>query len=109
MGDFAETINNLNLVDAVNRRREAAVHTEDLVVDDDAKGEEVEEVGEVMPHICSAVLALAFSVEAVGLGHATRFVVAADQGYAARVAKLEADEEGDGLDTEESAVDIVAC
>jgi hypothetical protein len=36
-------------------------------------------------------------------------VVAADEVHALRVAEFEADEEGDGLDAEEAAVDVVAC
>lgn len=34
-------------------------------------------------------------------------MVTANEVYSARVAKLEADEERDGLDTEEAAVDVV--
>ena len=83
------------------------MHTEDLVVDDDAEGQEVEHVGEVVPDVCVAVLAVAFRVETVGLGHAARFVVAADEVHAGWVAELEADEEGDCFDGEEAAVDVV--
>jgi hypothetical protein len=36
-------------------------------------------------------------------------VVAADEVHALWVAQLEADEERDGLDAEEAAVDVVAC
>jgi hypothetical protein len=43
------------------------------------------------------------------LGHAAGFVVAADEVHAFGVAQFEADEEGDGFDAEETAVDIVAC
>lgn len=80
---------------------------EDLVVDDDAEGEEVEHVREVVPDVGVAVFAIAFGVEAVGLGDATRFVVAADQVYAVGVAEFEADEEGDCLDREEAAVYVI--
>ena len=41
------------------------------------------------------------------MGHAAGFVIAADQGDAAGITKLEADKEGDGFDTEEAAVDVV--
>lgn len=84
------------------------MHTEDLVVDDDAEGEEVEHVGEVVPDVGVAVFASAFGVEAVGLGDAAGFVVAADEVHAVRVAEFEADEEGYGFDGEEAAVDVVA-
>ena len=41
------------------------MHTEDLVVDDDTKGQEVEEISEMVPDVGGAIFALAFSVEAV--------------------------------------------
>lgn len=85
------------------------MHAEDLVVDDDGERQVVEHVGEVVPHIRVAVLAATLGVEAVGLRHTTRFVVAADEMHAVRVAQFEADEKGDRFDTEEAAVDVVAC
>ena len=54
------------------------MHAEDLVVDDNAEREEVEHVGEIVPDIGVAVLARAFGVETIGLGHAARFVVSAN-------------------------------
>ena len=96
--DLAEAVDDLDLVDAVDARAQAAVHAEDLVVDDDGEGEEVEHVGEVVPDVGVAVLAVAFGVEAVGLRHTAGLVVAADQVHARRVAQFEADEEGDRFD-----------
>ena len=107
--DLAEAVDDFDLVEAVDARAEPPVHAEDLVVDDDAEGEEVEHVGEVVPHVGVAVLAVALGVEAVGLRHPARLVVAPDQVHAGRVAQFEADEEGDGFDGEEAPVDVVAC
>ena len=45
-----------------------SVHTEYPIVDDDRKGEEVEHVCEIGPHVGASVLAHAFRVEAVSLG-----------------------------------------
>ena len=109
MRDLAEAIDDFHLVDAVDAGAQPPVHAEDGVVDDDAEGEEVEHVREVVPHGRVAVLAVAFRVKAVGLRDAAGFVVAADQVHAARVAQFEADEQGDGFDAEEAAVDVVAC
>jgi hypothetical protein len=109
VGNLAEAVDDLDLVDGVNRGRQAAVHAEDLIVDDDGQGEEVEHVGEVVPHVGVAVLARALGVEAVRLCDATRLVVAADEMDAVRVAQLQAYEERDGLNRKEAAVDIVAC
>lgn len=108
MRDLSKPINNLNLIDRMDRRRQPAVHAEDLIVDDDAEGEKVEHVGEVVPDVGVAVFAGAFGVEAVGLGDAAGLVVAADEVDAVWVAEFEADEEGDGFDAEEAAVDVVS-
>jgi hypothetical protein len=62
----------------------------------------------VVPDVGVAVFAAAFGVEAVGLRDAAGLVVAADEVNSVRVAQFEADEEGDGFDAEEAAVDVVA-
>lgn len=90
-----EAVDDFDLINAVDAGTEAAVHTKDLVVDDDGEGEEVEHVGEVVPDIGVAVFAVAFSVETVGLGDAAGFMVAPDEVHAGGVAQFEADEEGD--------------
>ena len=106
---LSESVDYLDLVDAVDTGAQAAVYAEDLVVDDAGQAEVVEHVGEVVPDGRVAVFAAALGVEAVGLRDAARFVVAANEVYALRVTEFEADEEGDGLDAEEAAVDVVAC
>lgn len=85
------------------------MHAEDLIVDDDTEGEEVEHVCEVVPDVGIAVFAGALGVEAVGLGDATGFVVSADEVDSGRVAKFKADKERDCFHAEEAAVDVVAC
>lgn len=62
------------------------MYAEDIVVDDDGESEKVEHVGKVVPNVCAAILATALGVEAIGLCDPARFVVAADQGDALRVA-----------------------
>ena len=106
--DLAEAVDDFDLVDAMDAGAQAAVDAEDLVVDDDGEGEEVEHVGEVVPDVGVAVFAVAFGVEAVGLGDAAGLVVAADEVHAGGVAQLEADEEGDCLHGEEAAIYVVA-
>lgn len=108
MRNLPEAVDDLYLVDAVDAGAEAAVDAEDLVGDDDREGQVVEHVGEVVPDGGGAVFASAFGVEAVGLGDAAGFVVAPDQGDAGGVAEFEADEEGDGFDGEEAAVNVIA-
>jgi len=94
---FPKTVDNLDLVYRVNGRREAAVNTKDLVVDDDGEREIVEHVGKVVPYVGIPVLARAFCVEAIRLCDPTRLVVAADEVHSVRIAQLEADEQRNGL------------
>lgn len=67
MGDLAEPVNDLDLVNMVNRRRQAAVHAKDGVVNHHRQGQKVEHVGKVLPHCWRAVLSCALEVEAVCL------------------------------------------
>lgn len=67
------------------------MHTEDLVVDHNAEGEEVEHVGEVVPDVGVSVLPRALSVEPIRLGDTTRFVVAPDEMDTLRVSQLQTD------------------
>jgi hypothetical protein len=47
--------------------------------------------------------------DAAHLSHRARLVVAADELHAVRPAKLQTCEEGNSLDGEQAAVDVVAC
>ena len=94
----------------IERRREgeresAGTH---LVVDEGREGQEVEQVGEVLPDVGVAVLAQALVVEAVHLGDLARLVVAAQDRDAVAVPHLERDEERHRLDRVVAAVDVVA-
>ena len=84
VGDLAEAVDDLDLIDRVDGWREASVYAEDVVIYDDRECKEVEHVCEVVPDIGIAVFAAAFSVEAVRLGDAAGFMIAADEGDAVR-------------------------
>lgn len=56
MRNLSEAVDDLDLVNGVNRRGKAAVDAEDFVVDDHTKRQEVEHIGEVMPDAGVAVL-----------------------------------------------------
>ena len=104
---FPEPVDDLDLIDGVYARTQAAVHAEDLVVDHHAEGQEVEHVGEVVPHVRVAVFTVALGVKAVRLRYASRLVVSSNQVHACWVAKLEADKKGYCFDGEKTAVDVV--
>lgn len=96
-----------DVIKRVNAGRETSVKTEDLVVDERGKRQEVEQVCEVLPDVGVAVFAQALVVEAIHLGDLAGLVVATQDGDAAWVADLEGDEQSDGLDREVATVDVV--
>ena len=77
--------------------------------DEGAQGEIVEDLATVAPDIRAAVLAQTLVVEAVDGRDLPRLVVAADQRYAVGVADFEAEEEEEGFERVEAAVNEVAC
>ena len=109
MRNLLYSIEGTNIVEGINARGETSVEAEDLVLDQGGEGKEVEEVGEVFPHVCIAVLAEALVVETVDLSDLSRLVVAAEDGDALGVSDLEGHEEGDSFNREVATVDVVAC
>lgn len=65
VGNFPESIDDLDLVNAVNARAQAAMDAEDFVVDNAGKTEVVEHIRKVVPYSRIAVLSTAFGVEAI--------------------------------------------
>ena len=82
---------------------------ENLVVDHHAQSQEVEHVGEVVPHVGVAVLAGAFGVKAIRLGNAAGLMIASDQVDSVGIPKFQAHQKRDGLDAEQTAIDVIAC
>lgn len=63
--DLAEAVDDLDLIDRVDRGRQTSMYAEDIVIYDDGECEEVEHVCEVVPDVGIAVFAAALGVEAV--------------------------------------------
>ena len=106
--DFPESIDDFYLVDAMYAWAQSSVYTKNLVVDDHTEGKKVEHVGEIVPDVGVAVLAIALGIETVRLGDAPRFMVAPDEMDALRISKLKADKKRDSFDRKETAINIVA-
>lgn len=83
--------------------------TEDLVLDEGRKGEEIEEVGEVLPHVGIAVFSQTLVVEPVDLGDLAGLVVSSKDGDTLGVTDLKTNKEGDGFDGVVAAIDVVTC
>ena len=92
MRNLLNTIQGPDVVQGVDARGQAAVETENLVVDQGGQRKVVEEVGKVLPDVGVAVLPEAFVIEAIDLGNLAGLVVSSKDGYALGVSNLEGDE-----------------
>lgn len=108
MGNLSKTINNLDLIDRMYRWRQATVNTENLVIYHDAECKEIKHVCEVVPDVGVTILARAFSVEAIRLCYASRFMVSSNEIDSMRVSEFQANKQGNSLDAKEATIDVVA-
>lgn len=65
MWDFAEPVDDFDLIYRVDRGRQPTVDAEYLVVDDYTKSKEVKHIGEVVPDIGIAVFSGTLCVKAI--------------------------------------------
>ena len=84
------------------------MYREQLVLHERRERQVVEEVGEDLPDVGVAVLAQALVVEAVDLRDLPALVVPSDERDPVRVAHLQREQQQEGLDGVEAAVDEVA-
>ena len=84
MWDLAESVNNLDLINRVDRWRQAAMNAEYLVADHNTQRQIVEHVCEIMPDIGTPIFSCALSVETIRLCNTSRLVIPSDEVYATR-------------------------
>ena len=96
-----------NLLHRVQVGAQAAVHREDLLVDDGRDGQAVEAVGEGLPQL-DVVAALALIVEAVDAVDGGALVVPAEDEEVLGVLYLVGEEQAYGLEGLLASVDVVA-
>lgn len=88
MRHLLQAVEGSDVIQGINRRAESSVEAEDLAVHQSSQGQEIEQVGEVLPYGRVAVLAKTFVIEAVYLGDLPRLVVAAEDCYSLAVPNL---------------------
>ena len=98
VGYLLDSIELPHMIKGVNGGAEATVEAEYVIVDQGREGEVVEEVGEELPHVGTAVFANALVVEAVHLRDLSGFVVAAEDEHSVGISHLETYEHRHGLD-----------
>ena len=98
VGYLLDSIELPHVIKGVDGGAEATVETEYMVVDQGREGEVVEEVGEELPHVGTAVFANALVVEAVHLRDLSGFVIAAKDEHSVGISHLETYEHRHGLD-----------
>ena len=96
-----------DLLHGVEVRAQAAVHREDLLIDDRRDGQAVEAIRKSLPQL-DVVPPLALVVEAVDTIDAGALVVAAEDEEVLRVLDLVGEQQADGLEGLLAAVDVVA-
>ena len=106
VGDVGRAHDAPDLLHRLEVGREAAVHGEDLLVDDGRDREAVEAVGEGFPEL-DVVPALALVVEAVNSVDGRALVVATKDEEVLRVLDLVGEQEADGLKRLLASVDVV--
>lgn len=97
-----------HLVQSRHLGTQPAMHAKHPAIHHRAQTQIVKHVAAVPPHVARAVFALTLVVETVDLGDLPGLVVAADEGDAVWISDFEGEEEKEGLDGVEAAVDKVA-
>jgi len=109
MGNFLYAIEGSDIVEGIDAWRETSVEAEDLIVDKGGEGEVIEQVGEVFPYVCIAVLSKTLIIEAIDLSDLTGFVIATEDCDALGVSNFKSNEQCDGLNRVITPIDVIAC
>lgn len=106
--DLLFSIDGSDLIERVDGGTESTVDAKDLLLNEGAQTEIVEDFGAVSPDIDGAILAQTFVIKAIDLSDLSRFVVSANQGDSVRIADLECQKQQKGLDAVESSINKIA-
>lgn len=84
------------------------MQAEYLTINEGGKGQIVEQIGEVLPHIRIAIFAETLVIKAIHLRNLSRFVVSAQNSDSLAIADLQSDQKSHCLHRVVAAIDIVA-
>ena len=101
--------NTAYLVDTVEIRTQTTMNAKHASIHNSTQREVIKDLTAISPHIRRAILPLAFVIEPIHLRNLARLVVSADERDAIRVSHFEREQQQEGLDAVEPAVDEIAC
>lgn len=102
------SVDDSDLIDSLDFRRETSVNAEDFAVYNRSKGEIIEDFSEVVPWVDVSIFSEHFVIESVCLCCLSRFVVASKKSDTLGVFDLHAEEVFDCLDGIVSSIDEVS-
>jgi hypothetical protein len=83
------------------------MNTENLIINDDRKRQEIKHIRKNLPHLGRMILPHTLGVKAITLRNATRLVVPSHEMHAIRIPEFQTCQEGDGLDAKVASVDVI--
>ena len=107
MRNLLDSVQGSDIIQGVDAWGQSAVEAEDLVLDQGGQGEEVKEVGEVLPHVGIAVLSKTFVVKPINLGDLSGLVVSTENCDALGVSDLEGNKQSHGLYRVVTTIDVI--
>jgi hypothetical protein len=105
--DLLDSLQDLNLVDGTQGRRETSVDTQHAPINHRSKIQIIEDLHAILPGVGVAVLAHALLEEAVDLSDLSGLVIATQEGHVGGVSRLETEQQLEGLHAVVSTIDKV--
>eukprot|EP00931_Biecheleriopsis_adriatica_P032421 TRINITY_DN18918_c0_g1_i3.p1 TRINITY_DN18918_c0_g1~~TRINITY_DN18918_c0_g1_i3.p1 ORF type:complete len:187 (+),score=23.58 TRINITY_DN18918_c0_g1_i3:163-723(+) len=107
MWHLLKTLHLLNVINGVERWREASMHADDLILDDCCQWQGIEAIRDRLPRLWTFVCPDAFNEEAVNLCDLPTLMVAAQERDALFEAALVEEHQGDAPDAVVATIDII--
>lgn len=83
------------------------MEAENLILDDSSERQVIEELGELLPNVCVAILSQTFIIETIHLCDLSALVIASEDGDSILITHLKGDEKSHRLNTVVATIDVV--